>query len=147
MRYKKNVGDMGEDFAAQLLENSGFSILQRNYRTKVGEIDIIATKDGVLHFIEVKTRNGDQYGYPSEAVTQTKQQRIRKCAEAYLQNRRVTWQKVSFDVYEIMTDLIENCMGGGVCTAGPDRLFALGWKAGRYLSKRIFRGVFRASEL
>ena len=130
MRYKKNVGDMGEDFAAQLLENSGFSILQRNYRTKVGEIDIIATKDGVLHFIEVKTRNGDQYGYPSEAVTQTKQQRIRKCAEAYLQNRRVTWQKVSFDVYEIMTDLIENlqqdqigCLlwdgrQGGICRNG-----------------------------
>lgn len=110
MRYKKNVGDMGEDFAVQLLENSGFNILQRNYRTKVGEIDIIATKDEVLHFIEVKTRNGDQYGFPSEAVTQTKQHRIRKCAEAYLQNRRITWQRVSFDVYEIMTDLIENCM-------------------------------------
>ena len=110
MRYRKNVGDIGENFAADLLTNSGYKVIERNYRTKAGEIDIIATKDGVLHFIEVKTRNGDQYGYPSEAVTQTKQQRIRKCAEAYLQNRRVTWQKVSFDVYEIMTDLIENCM-------------------------------------
>ena len=110
MRYKKNVGDMGEDFAVQLLENSGFSILQRNYRTKVGEIDIIATKDEVLHFIEVKTRNSDQYGYPSEAVNQTKQNRIKKCAELYLQNRRMNWNRVSFDVYEIMTDLIEDCM-------------------------------------
>lgn len=110
MRYRKNVGDIGEDFAAQLLVNSGFTILQRNYCTKVGEIDIIAIKNGVLHFIEVKTRNGNQYGYPSESVTHTKQQRIRKSAEIYLQNRRATWGKISFDVYEIMTDLIEDCM-------------------------------------
>lgn len=110
MRYRKNVGDIGEDFAAQLLINSGFTILQRNFSTKVGEIDIIAIKDGVLHFVEVKTRNGNQYGYPSEAVNQTKQQRIRKSAEIYLQNRRTAWRKISFDVYEIMTDLIEDCM-------------------------------------
>ena len=92
------------------MTNSGFNVLQRNFYTKFGEIDIIATKDGVLHFIEVKTRNGNQYGYPSESVNPSKQQRIRKSAEIYLQNRRVTWQKVSFDVYEIMTDLIEDCM-------------------------------------
>ena len=110
MRYRKNVGDLGEDFAAQLLINSGFTILQRNYRTKVGEIDIIAIMDEVLHFIEVKTRNGDQYGYPSESVNLTKQNRIRKSAEIYLQNRRMTWQRISFDVYEIMTELIEDCM-------------------------------------
>ena len=110
MRYRKNVGDIGEDFTVRLLTNSGFNVLQRNFYTKVGEIDIIATKDGVLHFIEVKTRNGNQYGYPSESVNPSKQQRIRKSAEIYLQNRRVTWQKVSFDVYEIMTDLIEDCM-------------------------------------
>lgn len=110
MRYRKNVGDIGEDFAVRLLINSGFNVLQRNFYTKVGEIDIIATKDGVLHFIEVKTRNGDQYGYPSESVSLAKQNRIRKSAEIYLQNRRATWQKISFDVYEIMTDLIEDCM-------------------------------------
>ena len=74
------------------------------------EIDIIAIKDGILHFVEVKTRNGDQYGYPSEAVTPTKQLRIKRAAEQYLQGRRMQWNKLSFDVYEIMTDLIENCM-------------------------------------
>lgn len=110
MRYRKNVGDIGEDFAAHLLTNSGFDVIERNYRTKAGEIDIIALKDGVIHFVEVKTRNGDQYGYPSESVTAVKQSRIRKSAEIYLQSRRMTWRKVSFDVYEIMTDLIENCM-------------------------------------
>lgn len=110
MRYRKNVGDIGENYAADLLTNAGFQIIQRNYRTKAGEIDIIAIKDGVLHFVEVKTRNGDQYGYPSDAVTATKQMRIRKAAEQYLQNRRMTWERVSFDVYEIMTELIEDCM-------------------------------------
>lgn len=110
MRYRKNVGDIGEEFAAKLLENSGFRIIARNYATRQGEIDIIATKDGVIHFVEVKTRNGCQYGYPSDAVTRIKQERIRKAAQQYLGSRRLTWNSVSFDVYEIMTDLIEDCM-------------------------------------
>lgn len=110
MRYRKNVGDIGEEFAAQLLENSGYRIIARNYATKQGEIDIIAIKDGVLHFVEVKTRTGCQYGYPSDAVTKIKQDRIRKAAKQYLASRRLTWNSVSFDVYEIMTELIEDCM-------------------------------------
>ena len=110
MRYRKNVGDIGESFAADLMTNSGFQVIERNYRTKCGEIDIIAIKDGVLHFVEVKTRNSDQYGYPSEAVTAAKQIRIKRAAEQYLQGRRMQWNNVSFDVYEIMTELIEDCM-------------------------------------
>lgn len=110
MRYKKNVGDYGEEFAANLLVNSGYRILERNYASRSGEIDIIATKDGVLHFVEVKTRCSMKYGYPSESVTRIKQERIRKAAKQYLQSRRLEWQKVSFDVYEIMTELIEDCM-------------------------------------
>lgn len=110
MRYRKNVGDIGEEFAAQLLENSGFKVIARNYATKQGEIDIIAIKDGVMHFVEVKTRTGCQYGYPSESVTRTKQARIKKAAQQYLGSRRLHWNSISFDVYEIMTDLIEDCM-------------------------------------
>ena len=109
-KYCKNVGNAGEEFAARVLEDAGYVILERNYRTKIGEIDIIALKDGVMHFIEVKTRNGNQYGYPSESISTAKQSRIRKTAELYLQRRRMKWQKISFDVYEIMTDLIEDCM-------------------------------------
>lgn len=110
MRYKKNVGDIGEEFASQMLENSGYRIIARNFATKQGEIDIIAIKDGVIHFVEVKTRTGCQYGYPSDAVTKIKQDRIRKAAQQYLGSRRLTWNSMSFDVYEIMTDLIEDCM-------------------------------------
>ena len=110
MRYKKNVGDLGEDFAASLMENAGYRIIARNFATKQGEIDIIAIRDGVLHFVEVKTRTGCQYGYPSDAVTKIKQDRIRKAAQQYLNSRRLTWKSVSFDVYEIMTNHIEDCM-------------------------------------
>lgn len=110
MRYMKNVGDRGEDFAAELLANSGYQIIERNYTVKGGEIDIIALKDGVMHFIEVKTRTGIEYGYPSDSVTETKQQRIRKAARVYLSKRRGSWHEVSFDVYEILVNHIEDCM-------------------------------------
>lgn len=110
MRYRKNVGDFGEEFAARILENMGYRILARNYAVKAGEIDIIAVKDGVLHFIEVKTRNGNGFGYPSDSVTQLKQARIKKAASQYLQSRRFGWKNVSFDVFEVMTNHLENCM-------------------------------------
>ena len=110
MRYKKNIGDTGEDLAVMVLENNGYRILERNFGTKVGELDIIAMKGGVIHFVEVKTRNGSTCGYPSEAVTPAKQRHIRKAAEYYLQGCRIPWSSISLDVFEIMTDHIENCM-------------------------------------
>lgn len=110
MRYRKNVGDLGEEFAANMLENCGHKIIARNYATKAGEIDIISLKNGTIHFVEVKTRTNNEYGYPSEAVTKTKQERMKKAAQSYLRSRRLTWQNVQFDVYEIMADLIEDCI-------------------------------------
>lgn len=110
MRYRKNVGDLGEEFAAKMLENSGFTIIGRNFSTKFGELDIIALKDGTIHFIEVKTRTGLDYGYPSESVTRYKQDRIKKAARCYLTSRRYQWTNISFDVYEVIADLIEDCM-------------------------------------
>lgn len=109
-RYCKDIGDRGEDFASFILEQTGYSILERNFRSSFGEIDIIASKEGVLHFIEVKTRTGDKYGRPAEAVTENKARIIRRVAECYLGKRRVSWKRISFDVFEVMTDLIENCM-------------------------------------
>ena len=77
-RYCKNTGDAGEEFAGKMLEDTGYTILERNFRTRMGEIDIIAIKDSVLHIIEVKTRTGFDYGYPSDAVTESKRKTIRK---------------------------------------------------------------------
>ena len=110
MRYRKNVGDYGEQFATEMLNNSGYRIITRNYMVKGGEIDIIAIKNGVMHFIEVKTRSSDEFGYPSDAVTENKKKRIRNAARQYLSERRGTWEDVSFDVFEVMTNHIENCM-------------------------------------
>jgi putative endonuclease len=109
-RYCRIVGNAGEDFAAKMLEDTGYTILERNYRTRIGEIDIIAIRDGVLHFIEVKTRTGDDFGYPADAVTESKQNTIRRASEIYLGRRRSMWNRISFDVVEITFNLLEDCM-------------------------------------
>ena len=109
-KYCRNIGDHGEEFAAGVLTDKGYSIIDRNYRTKVGEIDIIAVKDGVLHFIEVKTRTDDECGYPADAVTARKQSTIRRAAECYLAGRHSMWRNISFDVMEVTSNLIEDCI-------------------------------------
>ena len=110
MRYRKNVGDIGEKLAADMLTNSGYRVIARNYIAREGEIDIVAIKDGVMHFIEVKTRSGDEFGYPADSVTETKQLHMKKAAASYLASRRGHWNDLSFDVYEVMVNHIENCM-------------------------------------
>ena len=110
MRYKKSIGDHGEEFAGQILQEMGYEIMERNYWTKLGEIDIIARKDQTLHFIEVKTRTQSTYGYPAESVTKTKLDNMRKAAQIYMSNRRLFWRSISFDVFEVMTNMISNCI-------------------------------------
>ena len=83
----KSFGDQGEEVAAQYLEKHGCRILERQFRTMVGEIDIIAEEDGVLLFVEVKTRRPTCFGAPAQAVGYAKQQRIFRTAFLYLQKR------------------------------------------------------------
>ena len=64
----------------------------------------------MLHFIEVKTRTSDEYGYPAEAITDVKIRHIRRTAECYMLRRKSFWRSISFDVFEVMTDLILDCM-------------------------------------
>ena len=68
-------GNIGEDFAADYLEKEGYKIIERNYATKLGEIDIIAEKDGYIAFVEVKSRAEDCMYSPREAVTFSKQKK------------------------------------------------------------------------
>lgn len=109
-RYCKRLGDAGEEFAASTLEDMGYEILERKYRTRIGEVDIIASRDGTIHFIEVKTRTGDEFGYPADAVTETKQNNIRRVSDIYLSKRRLMWRSVSLDVVEVTFNMIENCI-------------------------------------
>ena len=63
----KELGNFGENYVSNYLKNLGFNIIDRNYHTKYGEIDIIASKDGKIHFVEVKTRKSLLFGTPEEA--------------------------------------------------------------------------------
>ena len=83
-KYKKVIGNFGEDAAVKYLKKKSYIILERNFNIHGGEIDIIAKKDGFIVFVEVKTRSNDDYGGGLEAVNYTKQQRMTKAAQIYL---------------------------------------------------------------
>ena len=93
-------GAVGEDAAADYLAAKGYRIVERNYRTRFGEIDIIAESGQYILFTEIKTRQKDSMVSPFEAVTPAKQRRITKTALLYLQTHRVSLQP-RFDVIGI----------------------------------------------
>ena len=97
----KNLGNKGEACAAQYLQRQGYQILIQNYRTKVGEIALIANDHGTIVFVEVKTRSSTQYGTPAEAVHYRKQQKIIQTAYWYLHARRIENALCRFDVLEV----------------------------------------------
>jgi putative endonuclease len=102
MDKRRSLGVSGEDLAAGILEKQGYQIIERNYRTPRGEIDLVARHDGALVFIEVKTRTSERFGTPQEAVHEAKQERLRLLAEYYLQQREPGDVTVRFDVVAIL---------------------------------------------
>lgn len=97
----RQLGDAGEDLAAAALKKQGYKILERNYTTPLGEIDLIARHRGELVFIEVKTRKSLRFGAPQDAVSPSKQARLRKLADYYLTRQRLGEVAVRFDVVGI----------------------------------------------
>jgi len=81
--HKQSLGKYGEDLASDYLVRHGYHLIQRNFKARYGEIDIIAMKNSILVFIEVKTRIGKKYGIPEEAVTQRKIHEVTLTAEYY----------------------------------------------------------------
>jgi putative endonuclease len=81
---KKEVGNYGEKLAARFLETRGFKIIERNFLTRWGEIDLVCERAGVLHFVEVKTRSVPDYGQPEEAIHWRKRERLLGTAKMYL---------------------------------------------------------------
>jgi len=100
---KKLLGKAGEDRAAKFLADQGYRILERNYRTPHGEIDLIALHQGTIVFVEVKTRTSDAFGAPELAVTPQKQQRMVKSALGYIKYRKLHQVPCRFDVVAIST--------------------------------------------
>ena len=94
------LGKKGEKQAQKYLKKSGWTILETNWRNPFGEVDIIAKKDEVIAFIEVKTRLSDAYGAPSEAVQKTRKLKYIRGANYYFYNKNIDCT-VRFDIIEI----------------------------------------------
>lgn len=85
----KSLGQIGEDIASVYLKSRGYEILERNFRSLIGEIDIIAKDGENLIFIEVKTKSNKDFGLPQEMVTAKKQNKLIKVADSYLKEKNL----------------------------------------------------------
>ena len=93
-----NIGKYGEELACKYLESKGYKIKERNYRTFLGEIDIVCEYKKNIVFVEVKTRRSDKFGYPEEAINFIKQRKIIKNALCYLSKYHLWGENCCFDV-------------------------------------------------
>jgi putative endonuclease len=100
MNYRKDTGNKGENIAAQYLAKQDYTILERNWRFKYWEVDIIAAKQNKLHFVEVKTRSNERYGKPEESIGRDKMNSLKHAAEEYLY-LHPEWKYIQFDVLAI----------------------------------------------
>ena len=101
---RRSLGQAGEDAAARHLEAQGYRILARNFRRTFAELDIVAQKEGLLVFVEVKTRSSARFGAPAEAVTLTKQRRLSKIALDYMMQAGLGECTARFDVLAVLLD-------------------------------------------
>lgn len=97
------TGKQGEAMAMTWLQEQGFAILHCNWRFARYETDIIAVKNSVLHFVEVKTRRSTAFGHPEESVSPKKLKHMMRCAAAY-QGQNPGWKRIQFDVLSITID-------------------------------------------
>jgi len=101
---RKITGGFGEELALKYLRARGYSIVEKNFRTPFGEIDIIAERDGCVIFLEVKTRISGRFGPPLSAITRAKKQRIIKNCLYYMKSRKILWGPCRIDVIGIKLD-------------------------------------------
>jgi putative endonuclease len=95
-------GAEGEEYATRALKKSRYKIIERNYRTPAGEIDIVARDKKCLVFVEVRTRSSTEFGLPQETVVARKRKKICNAARWYLQNRRIEDIECRFDVVAVL---------------------------------------------
>jgi len=121
--HSRDIGALGEKIAADYLTGLGYTIRERNFRLREGEIDIIAEKDDFLVFIEVRTRTSNSYGTPEESVTAQKKGRLIALAEAYIEDRDDLPSSWRIDVVAIelgpkrkvaRLEIIENAISPGL---------------------------------
>ena len=100
MAEHNRTGNSGEALAVHYLSQKAYAILHQNWRHSHWEVDIIAQKEGILHFIEVKTRLSKKFGYPEENVSNKKIQNLINAAEEYLY-LNPQWIRIQFDILSI----------------------------------------------
>lgn len=98
----RRAGDCGETLALRHLSGIGYELVERNYRARYGEIDLICRDGETLVFVEVKLRRGVEYGDPLESVTPRKQEQVRAVAEQYLAEVEPPFGALRFDVVGIL---------------------------------------------
>ena len=103
--HRQSLGKLGENLACAALAQRGYAILARRYRTKLGEIDVVARDGLTLVFVEVKARAGDDFGGGAAAVTRWKQRRLTLMALDYLARHRLEERPCRFDV--VTVDVVE----------------------------------------
>lgn len=97
----KKIGVAGEKLAADFLKRNNYDVLAVNYRCRYGEIDIIAKQGETLIFVEVKTRSSLKFGMGLEAVNYIKQKKIKKVAMSFINEKKVYFSEIRFDVIDI----------------------------------------------
>ena len=95
---RRELGARGEDRVAAWYEANGYSIVDRNWRCRQGELDLVARRGRVVVFCEVKTRSSTAFGAPVEAVTRSKQARLRVLAARWLEDSDLVAREIRFDV-------------------------------------------------
>lgn len=102
MAAKDVLGKRGEELATAYLVGAGFSIVERNWRCRQGEIDIIARDGDETVFVEVKTRSSVAFGHPLEAITAAKLARLRRLAAAWCDANATAWQHIRIDALSVI---------------------------------------------
>jgi putative endonuclease len=105
--HNRRVGQVGEQLAADWYTAQGYEVVDRNWRCSEGEVDLIARRGRTLVFCEVKSRRSAAYGAPAEAVTRTKQARIRRLARRWLAEQSGGAAVIRFDVAAVLRDQLE----------------------------------------
>ena len=112
MLSKKQLGDLGEDISEIFLAKMGYSIIKRNYRCRLGEIDLIAKDKNKIIFFEVKTRTNLNFGYPEESVNNLKVLKLKKLAIFFAVSENMDNLDMQFDVISI--NLSGTCFSGNI---------------------------------
>ena len=104
---RRELGASGEDRAASWYEANGYTVVARNWRCRQGELDLVARRGRVVVFCEVKTRSSTAFGAPVEAVTRTKQARLRVLAARWLEDSDLVAREIRFDVASVLDGQLE----------------------------------------